>query len=328
MKVPLCCLWLVVGVVAQEREVCPYPAPRLASGAPCEVAWAAAQLTREQCRKPEVVAELGAALRRMQEGDGAEHGEAALHVLDAAWRHQAALPIESLQAPVGPAAHVPWLALQVRGATKDGRALFVRFRELDEGKDLAWEFVGDELAARGHPAFAIELRTRMAPTLRIHAGLAGRGFDLAKLLFTLPDLEEPDERPGWPALPIYSWDRDQYGRLTPRVRRSGEWAPTLDPLDEAARDRISLRWLAELGGEGQSWLRQFEVTYARHDLARFEPFAAAAETKARAALAAIDEQLRRDFKIPARVAFPELVVVVEDHRPDATIEKCPLPKRQ
>lgn len=321
-----CLLGFAVGVLAQDQESCPYPAPQLASGAPCEVAWAAARLTREQGRKPEVVAELAAALRRMQEGDGEEREQAALHVLDAAWRQQVTLPLDALQAPVGPAARIPWLALQVRAATADGRALFVRFRELDEVRDLAWEYVGDELAARGHPGFAIELRTRMKPTLRVHAGLAQKEIGLGPFVFLFEAVEVPPAQPGWPDVPVYIWERDSYDRVAPRVRRREDWGVEARPLDEAARESAQLRWLAELGGEGASWLRQFDVCYPRHDLARFEAFAAAAVEKATASLAAIDEQLRREFKIPQRVAFPGLVVRVEDHRPEAAIAKHPLPQ--
>lgn len=325
------CLLFAVAGTAQQTEPCPFAAPRLAANAPREVAWAAARLTREQCSTPEVIAELAAALRRMQAGAGEDPPRAVLHLLDAAFRHRVALPMADLRPVPPPAAHIPWLGLLVRGATKDGRDLLEVFASLDEATDLGWEYLGDELAARGHATFAVELRTRTRPTLRVHAGPAPLDGPLgsAPFVFQLFVGEEdkvPD--PDWPSAPDYVWDRSQLGQLVPRAKSPTEWVMQQPPLDEAGRQRVRLRWLAELTGAGRNWGNQFNVCYPRQDLAKFVEFAAAAEVRAKAALAELDAQLRSDFKLPARLVLPPLEVVWEDHRPELVVEKFPLPARK
>ena len=306
-----------------KEEPCPFTSPRLSSADPAEVAWAAARLTAEDCQKPEVAAALVAALRTVRVGEKEEHGRAVLHLLHAALQNDVMIPMADLRFEPEGRTRIPWIALQTHNATKEGGDVFALFHGLDEKTDAGWEFVGGSLAIRGHGAFAIELRTRMAPQLRVTAGQRpgspaiefGRREGLGPL-------------PGFPVPPTYYWARDAQGFVSAAV------ATTEDPkdcrIDPVRLGRIRLRWLAQLVGDPNPvlWAGRFEVRFLEGDIGKFQAFSDASEKRAAESLAALDLELRKRFKIPERLVLPKLEVVWEDFRRDEVKKVQPMPERR
>src|SRR5262245_54161358 len=188
-----------------KEALCPFESPRLSSTDPAEVAWAAARLTADDCRKPEVAAALIAALRSFRVGEKEEHRRAVLHLLHAALQNDVVIPMPDLRFEPEGRTRIPWIALQTHNATKEGGEVFALFHGLDQKTDAGWEFVGGSLAIRGHGAFAIELRTEMVPRLHVVAGQ--RPSVIAES--TRPEVLEP--LPGFPVPPAYYWQRDKSG---------------------------------------------------------------------------------------------------------------------
>lgn len=306
-----------------KEEPCPFESPRLSSTDPAEVAWAAARLTAEDCRRPEVAAALIAALRSFRVGEKEEHRRAVLHLLHAALQNDVMIPMADLRFEPEGRTRIPWIALQTRNATREGGDVFALFRGLDEKTDAGWEFVGGSLAIRGHGAFAIELRTQMVPRLRVVAGQRpGEPIDALAL-------EAPESLPGFPVPPTYYWQREKNGLVGPGIATTR--APKKDYTIGAARlDRIKLRWLAQLVGEPDPamWAAGFEARFPERDMGKFQAFSDANEQRAAESLAALDLELRKRFKIPERLMLPKLEVIWEDFRRDEVQKARPMPERR
>lgn len=306
-----------------KEELCPFESPRLSSTDPAEVAWAAARLAAEDCRKPEVAAALIAALRSFRVGEKEEHRRVVLHLLHAVLQNDVAIPMADLRFEPEGRTRIPWIALQTRNATKDGGEVFGLFHGLDEKTDAGWEFVGGSLAIRGHGAFAIELRTQMVPRLHVVAG--PRSNEAPPLVM----LSAPEPLPGFPMPPTYHWQRDKYGLVGPAFFTGP--SRSRDPSIDAARlDRIKLRWLAQLVGEPDpaAWAAGFEASFPERDMGRFQAFSDASEKRAAESLAALDLELRKRFKIPERLVLPKLEIVWEDFRRDEVKKAQPMPERR
>jgi len=331
MLVTACLLAADVGaqqvdeLLERQRAQCPFEAPTLTAADPAEVAWAADRLPLDANSRPHLVADLRRALRAMNEGGTAEHRRALLHLLHAALTHDVAIPIADLRFEPEGRTRIPWIALQARAATKDGRELFELFHRLDETTDAGWEAVGGALAIRGHGAFAIELRTHMQPTLRVHAGRRPADENEPKM-----GDEAPTPLPGFPPAPTCYWDRDKTS-IVSAASVTGSWNHAKDcKVDPLRRDRAQLRWLAELTGERDpvGWAARFDACFRERDMAQFEAFAQDAELRARDALGAADAALRRRFKLPERLALPGLKVVYEDCRREADRKAQAMPERK
>ena len=312
-----------------EPEVkCPFDAPQLLSEIPAEVAWAARRLPVDAGSKPTTVADLLSALRTMSAGETEEHRLAVAHLLHAALVRDMPIPIADLRFEPEGRTRIPWIALQVRAATEDGRAVFELFHRLDQTTDPGWEYVGGSLAIRGHGAFAIELRTHMSPKLRVCA--SRRPSDDVKVNLT----DRPVRKRGFPDLPHFCWDRDKFGIVgwvnPDSAPIPGHWATGTCAIDERRRDLAQLRWLAQLAGERDpvAWAARFDARYPELDLAKFDAFAQKAEQRARDSLAAADAALRQRFKLPERLMLPDLKVVYEDLRREADRKAQPMPERK
>ena len=305
-----------------KEELCPFESPRLSSTDPAEVAWAAAQLSAEDCRKPEVATALIAALRSFRVGEKEEHRRAVLHLLHAALQNDVMIPMADLRFEPEGRTRIPWIALQTHNATKEGGDVFALFQGLDEKTDAGWEFVGGSLAIRGHGAFAIELRTRMVPRLRVVAGYrTSEAADPVRL-------EAPGSLPGFPVPPTYYWQRDKNGFVG-----AGIATPTASQdctIGAARLDRIKLRWLAQLVGEPDPamWAAGFEARFAEREMGKFQAFSDANEKRAAESLAALDLELRKRFKIPEHLVLPKLEVVWEDFRRTDAKKAQPMPERR
>ena len=315
----------------RDDPPCPFSAPRLAAADPAEVAWAAHQLAASKdpaLDLPAATELVIAALRTMRAGKDDVHREAELHLLHAALVHNLVLPAGELRAEPAAESTIPWLALQTRAATKDGREVFQRFQQLDPTTQGGWEVLGDALAARDHSAFALELRTQMTPRLRIFALRHPPKDDRAD---EDPPQPPPPPTAGLPSPPVYHWTRDRHGLLTAAPLHANQdyraWRYQAGPM---ALDRARLRWLAELSGEPAptAWAARFFVKWNRREMTGFEAFAQESEQRARAVLDAADAAFRQRFRVPAKLVFPALDVVWEDGRSDADRAAMPMPARK
>lgn len=304
----------------RNAVACPFETPRLLSNDPKEVAWAATRLSAEDCRDPRVIADVLTALRAAGAGETEGHRRAVLHLLHAAFVNGITIPVADLRAEPEGRARIPWIALQTRAATRDGREVFQLFHALDATTDPGWELVGGTLAIRGHGVFAIELRTQMTPRLRVTAGRRTRDESGPKVR-----LAAPEPMPDFPDAPSYCWERDTLGFVSAAAGAREDCA-----IDEGRLDRARLRWLAELGRECDplAWAARFDATFLERDIGKFPAFAAAAEKRATESLAAVDLELRRRFKIPERVVLPGLEVVWLDGRDEKSRKARPMPVRQ
>ncbi len=311
--------------LGREQAVeCPFEKPRLGSTDPMEVAWAAEQLTVEDGRQPQVTADLIAAMRLLSAGKTEEHRRAMLHLLHAALQHRLAIPLADLRFRPEGRTRIPWIELQARGTAKDGRDVFALFHSLDEKTDAGWEVVGGSLAMRGHAAFAIELRTQMVPRLRVFASRRSPNKNEPKVV-----LERPGPLAGFPPPPTYYWTRDSSGFVTATTANASSGDdPKGCEVDPLRTDRTKLRWLARLVGEPDAviWAARFEARFAEQDMGDFRAFAEAAEQRATASLLALDQELRKRFKIPERLLLPSLEVVWEDFRSERLKKAQPFPK--
>ncbi|HZN40488.1 MAG TPA: hypothetical protein VFD82_16910 [Planctomycetota bacterium] len=306
-----------------KEEACPFEAPRLSSTDPAEVAWAAARLTAEDSRKPEVAAALIAALRSFRVGEKEEHRRAVLHLLHAALQNDVVVPMADLRFEPEGRTRVPWVALQTRNATNEGGEVFGLFHGLDEKTDAGWEFVGGSLAIRGHGAFAIELRTQMVPRLHVVAGpRPGVAADLVMR-------DAPGPLTGFPVPPAYYWQRDKSG-FVGTAFVTGPTSTRDCSIDAARLDRVKLRWLAQLVEEPDpaAWAARFEARFPERGMGKFQAFSDASEKRAAESLAAMDLALRKRFKIPERLALPKLEIVWEDFRREDVKKAQPMPERR
>ncbi|MDO8348780.1 MAG: hypothetical protein Q7T30_00985 [Planctomycetota bacterium] len=301
---------------------CPFANPRLSAADPAEVAWAAHHLLAADSIEPTTVEALVAALRTMRAGTTEEHQRAVLHLLHAALEQHLVLPIAELQNPPEGRARIPWIALQARAAVKEGGDLFALFHRLDEQPDAAWEVLGNSLAIRDHGAFALEMRTRMEPRLRVYASRHPSGDSGPRPIEELPPRIE-----GFPLPPIHNWARDRLGVLGATHTYARQLHDVEEPLDEVEIDRARLRWLAEMAGEPApvAWAGRFDVQWKSRDMAKFVTFADAAEARARAALDRADAAFRTRFRVPERRHFPGLVVEWVDGRSEADRKAMPMP---
>ena len=304
-----------------KEELCPFASPRLSSTDPAEVAWAAARLKVEDCRQPEVATALISALRSFRVAEKEEHHRAVLHLLHAALQNDVTIPMADLRFEPEGRTRIPWIALQTRNATKDGREVFELFHALDEKTDAGWELVGGSLATRGHGAFAIELRTQMVPRLRVVAGQRPQDFR------PHVRLEAPGPLPGFPTAPAYYWERGKYGFVGAAVDTGSSRD---SKIDNPRLDRVKLRWLAQLVEEPDpmAWAAGFEARFAERDIGKFQAFSDAHEKRATESLAALDLELRKRFKIPERLALPALETVWEDFRREEVKKARPMPERR
>ncbi len=319
------------GVVTLEEPAtpeipCPFDQPRLTSAEPREVAWAAHQLTRSRTGETVEVLPLVAALRTMRELHTEEHQRAVLHVLHAALVLDLVIPSSELRFELEGRARIPWLALQARATTKNGREVFERFQELSAATDPGWEVLGDSLAVRNHAAFALELRTRMVPRLIVFAGRPVARIEVG------PQVREilPATLGGWPPPPIHSWQRDRTGLLRVASTFARRIHDDFGDLDERSADRARLRWLAELAGEPQptAWALRFEAQYRARSMEKFAAFAQASEVRARESLERADLALRKAFRVSDRLQFPGLEVSWQDGRSAADQAAMPMPARR
>jgi hypothetical protein len=306
-----------------KEELCPFESPRLSSTDPAEVAWAAARLTAEDCRKPEVIAALVSALRAFRVGEKQEHRRAVLHLLHAAQQYDVTIPMADLRFEPEGRTRIPWIVLQTHNATKEGGDVFALFHGLDEQTDAGWEFVGGSLAIRRHSAFAIELRTRMVPRLRVITG--PRSSEAASLV----NVGAPEPLAGFPAPPTYYWQRDKFG-FVGAAFETGRTATRDCKIDAARLDRVKLRWLAQLVEDPNpaAWAAGFEARFLERDIAKFQAFSDASEKRATESLAAMDLELRKRFKIPERLVLPKLEIVWEDFRREDAKKAQPMPERR
>lgn len=305
---------------------CPFDQPRLGSGEPQEVAWAAHQLTKARTAETVAVASLVAALRTMREGPTEEHQLAVLHLLHAAHRLDLVIPSSELRFEPEGRARIPWLALQARATTKNGREVFEQFQKLNAATDPGWEVLGDSLAVRNHAAFALELRTRMVPRLIVFAGQPAAAREVR------PQVRKglPAALVGWPPTPVHSWRRDRTGLLEVASTFARRTHDDFGDLDPRSANRARLRWLAELAGEPQpvAWARRFEAQYHARNMATFEAFAQASEVRARESLERADLALRKAFRVSDRLLFPGLEVSWQDCRSAADQAAMPMPARR
>lgn len=320
-----------IGLARRVDPPCPFPAPRLTATDPGEVAWAAHQLAASKdptLDLPATTELVIAALRTMRAGKEDAHREAELHLLHAALAQNLMLPAGELRAEPGAEATIPWLALQARAATKDGREVFQRFQQLDPATQGGWEVLGDALAVRDHSAFALELRTQMTPRLRIYALRHPPTDEPWREVMPQPRLEPTAGLP-WP--PVYHWTRERHGLLTAAPLAPNQLDRGWDySADAVTIDRASLRWLGELSGEPApvAWAARFFVKWNRREMTGFEAFAQESEQRARAALDTADAAFRQRFRVPAKLAFPALDVVWEDGRSESDRAAMPMPARK
>ncbi|MEO6597112.1 MAG: hypothetical protein ABIP94_20400 [Planctomycetota bacterium] len=304
----------------KSLQLCPFEAPNLASRNPAEIAWAAYRLTPETARTAN--AGLCTALESMQKGQSEAHKGALLHLLHAAMQNDITIPMSLLRFEPDGRTRIPWIALQTRAATENGRELFALFHRLDAATDPGWEVLGGSLALRGHGAFAIELRTQMQPVLRVRVGNRNQGATEMKV-----DPGAPKNLDGFPDMPFYAWERDKYSIVAPTFQPT---AGTVCVVDQASTDRARLRWLAALAGENDpvAWAARFWSRFPGRDVAEFDAFARGAEKRATESLAAADATLRQRFKLSERLRLPTLEVVWDDCRSEKEKAAQPMPMRR